>query len=352
MTSTSIIPTDKAGSELLPRRMSALEMAGQAANRAAASAVFADYRSRKAENTIRRQDADLALFSDFLQSAGVKTGNLAEDPQAWQGITWGLVEAFARWQLTKGYAVGSVNVRLSTVKTYAKLALKAGTIQPGEYAMIRAVEGYSRKEGKRVDERREAADLPTRKGEKKADPVTLTRNQAKALKKTRPMTPQGRRDALLMCLMIDHGLRVGEVAGLQVCNFDLQAGELRFYRPKVDLEQTHKLTSDTLQAARLYLAEDAPAEGIIWRGSRKDGSLTKQGLSERAITQRVAELGAEVGAEGLSAHDLRHYWATLAARNGTPIDRLQDAGGWASPAMPLRYVERAAIANKGVLLGD
>ena len=52
--------------------------------------------------------------------------------------------------------------------------------------------------------------------------------------------------------------------------------------------------------------------------------------------------------EGLSAHDLRHTWATRAARNGTPIDRLQDAGGWNSPAMPLRYVEAAKVANEGV----
>jgi hypothetical protein len=33
-----------------------------------------------------------------------------------------------------------------------------------------------------------------------------------------------------------------------------------------------------------------------------------------------------------------------------PVDRLQDAGGWNSPAMPLRYVETAKIANQGVIL--
>jgi len=49
---------------------------------------------------------------------------------------------------------------------------------------------------------------------------------------------------------------------------------------------------------------------------------------------------------------LRHYWATRAALNGTPLDRRQDAGGWCSPAMPLRYVESAKIANQGGLLGD
>src|SRR5512139_3737350 len=89
---------------------SPIVLAGQAANKAAARHTFTDYRSRKAANTVRRQDADLALFADYLTSAGLPVGDFATDPRAWQGITWGLVEGFARWQLLKGYAVDSVNV--------------------------------------------------------------------------------------------------------------------------------------------------------------------------------------------------------------------------------------------------
>lgn len=326
---------------------------GQIANEAAARFAFADYRSRKAQNTLIRQDGDLALFAEYLAEVGVPlTGNLAADPEAWTGITWGLVEGFTRWQLQQGFAVSSVNVRLSTVKAYAKLAVKAGTLDKTEYAMVRAVSGYSHKESKRIDQARAAADLPiryNRPGAKKAEPVSLTREQA-ALLKNQPDTPQGRRDALLICLLLNHGLRSGEVARLNVSDFDLPVGELRFYRPKVDLVQTHRLTSDTLQAARAYFATDAPALGPLLRGSRKDGRLHEAGMSERAITKRVAELGKVIDVKGLSAHDCRHYWATTAARNGTPIDRLQDAGGWASPAMPLRYVEQAKISNEGVRL--
>ena len=98
-------------------------------------------------------------------------------------------------------------------------------------------------------------------------------------------------------------------------------------------------------------AGDAPTVGPLLRSSRKSGKLTAAGMSVRAITERVRVLGETVGVEGLSAHDCRHYWATQAARHGTPVDRLQDAGGWASPAMPLRYVERQTVANAGVVLG-
>ena len=352
---------DRMNTDLTVRRDSALTTAvgeaGQAANAAAAGATFADYRSRKAMNTLRRQDAALALFSDYLSQAtagSAPTGDaLAGNPRAWAGVTWGLVEGFAKWMLLRGYAVGTVNARLSTVKTYAKLAAKAGALDPRALALIGTVTGYGRTEGKRVDERRAAADVATRTGHKKRDPVTLTRHQAEALKALPDRdTPQGRRDALLLAILLDLGLRVGELAGLAVGDFDLDARELTFYREKVDKVQVMDLTitAELWTAVGAWFAHDAPALGPVLRTSSKGGALGKPGMSKRAITARVAYLGVLAGVEGLSAHDCRHTWATLAARNGTPVDRLQDAGGWASPAMPLHYVEAARVANKGVVL--
>ncbi|MCX6067935.1 MAG: tyrosine-type recombinase/integrase [Chloroflexi bacterium] len=333
-----------------------LSEAGLVANQIAARGAFSDYQARKAANTLRRQAVDLALFTQYLISTGLQPGHFETEPEAWRGVTWGLVEGFLRWQLQAGYAVGSVNVRLATVKGYARLALKAGTLNATEFAMIMTVKGYSHKEALHIDEWRQAEAMETRKGSKKAIAVSLTPAQAARLM-TQSETPQGRRDALLMTILLEHGLRVGEVARLLVTDFDLQAGELKFYRPKVDKTQTHKLTPRTLAAAKTYFEQDAPATGNLWRGSasKRDGraatgTLTTQGLSERAITNRVSTLGELIGVIGLSAHDCRHYWATQAARSGTALDRLQDAGGWNSPAMPLRYVESAKIANEGVKL--
>lgn len=322
-----------------------------AANRAAAADAFQDYRRRRAPNTLRRQEAALALFARFLAQAGLQPGDLARQPEAWRGISWGLIAAFVRWLLRQGYAVGTVNVHLSTLKTYARLAMKAGSVEPGQYALIRAVEGYSRKEARKLDEARQLDEVPTRAGAKKAEPLVLTREQARALKELPADTPQGRRDRLLLLLMLDLGLRCGEVAALRVGDLDLENAELTFYRQKVDKVQTHRLTADLLLAAGDYLAHDAQEPGPLLRGSRRDGRLLRRaGLSARAINRRVLELGRRAGLQGLSPHDLRHTWATAAARAGTPLDRLQDAGGWASPAMPLRYIEAARIANTGVKL--
>jgi integrase len=158
-----------------------------------------------------------------------------------------------------------------------------------------------------------------------------------------------------MCLLLDHGLRAGEVAALQVSEFNLSTGHLRFYRPMVSKVQIHRLSPDTLTAARTYLShDDAPPDGPLLRATLRSGqldSLQGSGLTVRSISRRVSLLGEQIGIAGLSPNDCRHYWATRAARAGISLDRLRIAGGWSSPEVPLRYIEAARSANNGVGLG-
>jgi integrase len=321
----------------------AMVIAGQVANQYAAQNVFSDYLSRKAQNTIRSHAASLSRFGAYLAEVGVEAGDLQYVAAAWQGVTHGLVKGFRNWMVTEGDSVTSINARLSAVRTYARLAVEAGVIAPEDGMMIAGVRGYSQREAKRVDGRREI----TRRGDKKAQHVSITPAQARQLK-TQPDTPQGRRDALMMCLLLDHGLRVGEVTRLEVTDFDLRSGELRFYRPKVDKTQTHKMTVDAFRAVMAWFQSgDALAEGPILRSSVKGGVLSDAGMTERAITKRVRFLGEAIGLHGLSAHDCRHYWATFWAGK-VDIIRLQEAGGWSSLAMPRRYIEDSEIANDGM----
>ena len=325
----------------------ALKRAGTAANQAAARHRFSDYKMRRADETLRRQKADLELFRQFLDELQIDTGDLFEMPEAWQGITWGLVEAFLRWQMSKGYALTSINVRLSTIKAFSRMVMQAGFLPPEEYALIRSIQGYTQKEQRRIDLRRPV----TRLGTKKASPVAISPEQARLLKKAHANSPQGRRDALMMCLLLDHGLRVGELAALSSEDIELSQGLMRFYRAKVDKVQVHRLTADTFNAAQAYANfNDLPESAPLLRRSKKNKKLGKPGMSARAITRRVKILGEKFGLVGLSAHDCRHYWATAASRHGTDPFTLQEAGGWASLAMPRRYIEDNDIANAEIKL--
>src|SRR6266852_8348244 len=121
---------------------------GQLASEYAAKNAFVDYQEKLATNSLKRHEDDIKLFSVFLKQVGMQKDNLLHSPTEWQDITFGLVETFKRWQLEQNYAIASINAHLSTVKVYAKLAMKAGIFTQQEYALIKAVEGYSHKEGR------------------------------------------------------------------------------------------------------------------------------------------------------------------------------------------------------------
>jgi integrase len=147
-----------------------------------------------------------------------------------------------------------------------------------------------------------------------------------------------KRDALLMCLLLDHGLRVGEVVILTRNQIHLRSRMLTCYRPKVDEPQNDRMTDDTLAAARAYLP----------MLSAKQESLF--GLVIISIQERIRTLGELVGIQGLSPHDCRHSWATRVASHRTPPDRLKQAGGWSNQQTSLRYIKESAIVHDGVIL--
>lgn len=311
-----------------------LATAGAIANGKAAAAAFADYRSRKAYNTLRRQDAELENFGRY-----VNRDCLSSDPEQWRGVSWGIVDAFCKQMLLDGYAVSTVNFHLSTIKTYAKLAAKAGVIPSSELAMIRSVTGYGHKEGRRMDDKRESANIPTRKSNKKADFVTLSEEQERAMiAACDPTTAQGRRDRVMLVLLLDLGLRVSEAAALNANDFDPTTGTLVVYRPKTDTTTRFTLQNGKLAAMRAYFENDATGGDLpLLRGSRKGGNL-EGAMSERAIFARVRAMGAAVGIDALSPHDLRHTRATrLAGKMNTR--QMMDFFGWNSPAMAARYIE-------------
>lgn len=356
---------------------------GQSANETASTYLFADYHSRRSVKTLRTQTAALVLWVEYLQkikAAGdlLVTGKqwavgyfsahelthlakTAEDqqlalvvlhaayycqhvPTAWHGVTWGLVEGFVKWLLKQGYSIATVNNRLSAIKVYIRLAAKAGTIPPNEYALIREVRGYGGTEGKRVNNKRPK----TRLGHKKAEAVILTAEQARLLKSKHPNTPQGIRDKLLICLLLDLGLRASEVAALSVEDL-AETGYAIVYRQKTDHTDRLALSADILRALAAYRPYQRPG-GPLLRGSHRNTQLTEDVMSVRAIGARVKVLGRDIlGVWELSPHDLRHTWATHAAKHSSPFV-LRDAGGWSNMQTPSRYVERAKVANEGIKL--
>jgi integrase len=264
----------------------------------AASNPFTAYLAHLAPNTRRAQRADLACFAAFLRREApvlaAEAGRLQTEPAAWAGVTAARVAHFQQGRLAAGDTVATVNRRLATLKTYCRLAAAGGVLDPSELARIQQVP--SCRQGVSASQA--------------AQPLSLTPAQVEQLK-AQPHTPQGLRDTLLMCLLLEQGLRVGEVVRLEVDHVDLAQGTLRVASRHPDRWQTHTLAAETQQALQVWLASgDCATSGPLLRASRKGGALTGAGLTERAAAKRVATLGRRVGVPHLSSSDCRRFWAT------------------------------------------
>lgn len=341
-----------------------LREAGRAANYYAAQNVFGDHLQRLTENSRTAIKRDLAIFCDYLCAVDAidncsNVDAFINSPQTWSSISWGLVKGFVQWQLGQGYAISTINRSLSTVKKYCELAMVAGALDPHEAAQIRTVRSIAQKEARNINQKRSQTRV-VRPGAKKADAVLVTDGHAKLLKTNHPDTAQGRKDRLLMCLLIDLGLRASEVEALQVEDIDMRNEMINVYRIKTDLRQKLDMTRDLRMALRDYLEHDQ---------FMKTGPLFIGGMSDRAITKRVQHLGIEYGyyieeyqedkrhktgqalkkVGTLSAHDLRHYLATHLSRNGLNAQQLMETMGWASLSTAQRYIEASEVANRAAV---
>ncbi len=329
---------------------------------------------------MKRQSRDLELFAEYLLDVGIRLKDGADfqtNARAWKGVTWGIVEGFMQWLLREGFAINSINARLSTVRTYAQMAVKAGVITQQEGMLIQSVKGFSRQGGLNVDEQRAKTRIDevsyayktpgkkqsvvvTRSSTKKRKPARISEGVARSLKRPRNESPQGYRDALLMCLLLDHGLRASEASLLQAKDIDLAAGQLRFYRPKVkgtaNEFTSHKLTPETRQVASVYLKELYPTpllpDGpLILATTRllkngEGGHLLGDPMSRVRISERVAYLGKQLGGMKIGAHDCRHYCATKMARLGYGVDELMAWFGWTSAQTAMRYVAAVEVQER------
>ena len=322
--------------DIIPAGWSALAQVAQIADQAAAAHSLDTYHQGLSPETRRRHKHDLELFARFLQeTVQASPGDFYTDLEAWRDISYGLAAAFKIWQEQLGYALGSIGVRLSTVKAYCKLAHDAGVISTEAYTRIQGVKGYRGMQARNVD-----AERPVKRiGNKKAQWVEISPAHAQLLKRA-PAGPLADRDRLLLCLLLDHALRIGEAAILKTSAINLREAKITYLRPKVSVDpQTDELTPDTLDAARRYLATIPPGQQRLF-----------EGLTTRAMAMRVTKLARSIGIDGFSPHDCRHYFAEDALRNGTDLKTLMDAGGWKTLEMPARYAGRQKIANKGLRL--
>jgi len=156
-------------------------------------------------------------------------------------------------------------------------------------------------------------------------------------------TALGRRDVAIFGVMLDSGLRVGEVCRLRLADLDLdrrvfvvvvKGGQQRF---GVFSEYTRSLLSAWL-ALRLGLVGSGVGTLFV---SVRGRPLTRSGIM--IVCRRAAR---RAGVAHFSPHALRRAFATLAIGFGAPTRVVQVAGRWSDVGQVERY--SAALAPGAV----
>ena len=152
-----------------------------------------------------------------------------------------------------------------------------------------------------------------------------------------------RRDEAIVRIMLETGLRAGEVVGLEVGDVDLAQGSLIVRRGKGGKGRSVPIGPEASLALDRYLrlrrSHRLAAGSDLWLGDRG------KRFSYDALHKTLRERATAAGIIGFHPHRLRHTAAHRWLAAGGSESGLMAVAGWTRPDMLMRYTKAQASAR-------
>lgn len=281
---------------------------------------FLQFERGLADNTIESYRRDLDQFCSYIEKRG-----LAVDAVAPADIR-DFIEHLSR---EAGTLAGATLARkTSTLRSFYKFLYREGLATNDPVSAVMAA----------------------RKGQKL--PTVLNLGEVRSLlDQAAGVEPIPLRDRAMMELLYGAGLRVSELTGLKLADFDAEGGFVRCFG-KGSKERVVPVGVPAIKAVRRYLERGRPLLG----GEVKDDSLFVNRFGRRLTRQSVYRIiSSYARAAGLTKaitpHTLRHSFATHMLAGGADLRSVQEMLGHADVATTQIYTHVSRRRLREVYFG-
>jgi integrase len=218
-------------------------------------------------------------------------------------------------------APSTINVRLSAVRKLVGEARRNNMIGSEEAASLTDIPNISQK--------------GTRLGN------WLTREQAKELLAVPDRsTLKGKRDYVILALLVGCALRRNELAELDVESIQQREGRwvLADLEGKGRRIRTVAIPIWVKQGIDAWMTAAGIDDGRLLRSVSKSGKINRDTLSDWAVWSVVEQSSKQIGIERFGAHDLRRTCAKLCRKNGGDLEQIKFLLGHSSIQTTERYL--------------
>ncbi|WP_287152502.1 tyrosine recombinase XerC [Candidatus Solincola tengchongensis] len=251
--------------------------------------------------TLRAYRSDLELFVDFCRRWGV------DDPSR---VDHRLLRRYLAYLQTRGYARTTIARRTAAVRSFFRYLVRTNRLRCDPTLALTPPRRERRLP--RVLSLREIEEAERRQG------LQVYRTSL--------------RDMALVELLYATGMRVGELAGLDVKDLDMRRGEVKVLG-KGRKERVIPVHQAALQLLRAYMEKERPILAANRVGGETSGDplfLSVRGgrLGDRGVRRVVERFFRNLeGGKRVSPHTLRHTFATHLLQGGADLRSVQELLG-------------------------